>query len=59
MPPNIHSCTAQLASFDMAMGVGRPNSQKARGIDATDPYRTGMPAKGRNGSILGAIALSG
>ncbi len=59
MPPNIHSCTAQLASFDMAMGVWRANSEKARGIDATDPYRTGILAKGRNGAILGAMALSG
>jgi hypothetical protein len=42
------------------MGVRRANSQKARGIDATDPYRTGMAAKGRNGAILGAsMALSG
>ncbi len=42
MPPNIHSRTALVSTF--AMGVPRPNSQKARGIDATDPYRTGMAA---------------
>ncbi len=58
MPPNIHPRTALVRAFDM--GVARPNSQKARGIDATDPYRTGIPAKGRNGAILGAsMTLSG